>query len=157
MNKAAAASLLVAGAWMAGLSAAGVAAAAPAEGDTASASVADHDSSAHSKRPAIRSSASRNPAHQASARRADKPAARQAAATVHSTSATARAASTHPIVALFFNHTPTVLPTQEAPRLDGVVHGALNAADSDGNSLTYTVATEPVHGRVLLDGNGDFT
>ena len=154
MNKAAAASLVVAGAWVAGLSAAGVAAATPAEGDTASASVADHDPSAHSKRSATRPSASRNPAHRRSARRAAKPAARQVAATVHSTSASAKAASTHPIVALFFNHTPTLLPTQEAPRLDGVVHGALNAADSDGNTLTYTVAAEPVHGKVLLDGSG---
>ena len=38
-----------------------------------------------------------------------------------------------------------------------MVEGALNAADSDGNSLTYTVTADPVHGKVLLDGSGNFT
>lgn len=61
-----------------------------------------------------------------------------------------------PIAAFFFNQTPTVGPTQDAPALDGVVHGKLNADDPDGNSLTYTVVSKPTHGEVAVDTSGNF-
>jgi hypothetical protein len=53
---------------------------------------------------------------------------------VHHNPTTARPVSSNPLVALFLNHTPTLSPTQSTPGLDGVVHGALNAADGDGNN-----------------------
>jgi hypothetical protein len=70
--------------------------------------------------------------------------------------AVAKAVKPNPIVALFFNHTPTLNPTQNAPGPDGVVHGALNAQDPDGNTLTYSVVHSPAHGQVVIDGDGQF-
>lgn len=60
-------------------------------------------------------------------------------------------------MAALFNRTPTVSPTQQAPGLDGVIHGALNATDPDGDSLTYSVVTGPAHGQIAIDTTGAFT
>ncbi|MGI9124023.1 MAG: Ig-like domain-containing protein, partial [Mycobacterium sp.] len=71
--------------------------------------------------------------------------------------AVAAAVSPNPIISFVLNSTPTQVPTQEAPALDGVVHGALNAGDDDGNALTYTVVRDPAHGQVAVDAGGNFT
>jgi len=76
---------------------------------------------------------------------------------VHHNPTTARPVSSNPLVALFLNHTPTLSPTQSTPGLDGVVHGALNAADGDGNNLTYSVVRSPAHGEVIINDDGDYT
>ena len=65
--------------------------------------------------------------------------------------------SSNPVVALFCNHTPTLSPTQNTPGIDGVVHGALNAVDDDGNDLTYAVVRSPAHGQVIINDSGDYT
>lgn len=58
---------------------------------------------------------------------------------------------------MFRNHAPTLNPTQSAAGADSVVHGALNAADADGDALTYTVVRPPEHGQVVVEGDGAFT
>lgn len=63
----------------------------------------------------------------------------------------------NPIVAALFNRAPTLRPTQDTPGLDGIVHGALNATDPDGDSLTYTVVRDPVRGQIAVDNAGNFT
>lgn len=117
-----------------------VASAAPAADDT--------PSSSDSGRTRPRHTAPRpNPAH-ATPRRSASPTA---------PSAQAKAARTKPVVRVFFNRTPTLSPTQDAAGVDGVVHGALNAHDSDGDALTYTVVRTPDYGQVVVDTAGDFT
>lgn len=63
----------------------------------------------------------------------------------------------NPILAFLFNDTPGVNPTQEAAGAGGVVRGALNAEDPDGDALTYTVVRNPDHGQVVIDSSGAFT
>ncbi|WP_328359558.1 Ig-like domain-containing protein [Mycobacterium sp. NBC_00419] len=147
MNRAAAASLVIAGMSLAALPAAGVASAAPGDGDTAA------SSTAHPGRP----QAKHSPATPSAARHSTATSARGAAKPVVHQSSTARSASVNPIVAALFNRAPTLRPTQDTPGLDGIVHGALNATDPDGDSLTYTVVRDPVRGQIAVDNAGNFT
>ena len=57
------------------------------------------------------------------------------------------------------NHTPTATPTQQiADQATGVVLGNINGADSDGNSLSYSVTGAPTTGSVVLNAStGTFT
>ncbi len=57
---------------------------------------------------------------------------------------------------LFSNRTPTLSPAQTGQSATGVVSGSLNAADADGDPLTFTVNTNPAHGTVAVDGAGQF-
>lgn len=76
-----------------------------------------------------------------------------------------RSAPTHPAVVncarpngfakLLNNQGPTVAPAQDVT-MGRVVSGRFNANDPDGDSLTYTVASNPAHGSVVLSGD-DYT
>ncbi|MGV0715466.1 Ig-like domain-containing protein [Mycolicibacterium sp. XJ662] len=59
----------------------------------------------------------------------------------------------------FFNHTPTTSydATQNSQTFNGVILGNINAADADGDKLTYTVTKAPEHGSVVLDSSGGFS
>ncbi len=68
-----------------------------------------------------------------------------------------RAAAKSSIFSRLFNKTPTASPTQNGQSGTGVIAGNLNAADRDGDSLTFTVATNPAYGTVQIDPSGGFT
>ena len=64
------------------------------------------------------------------------------------------------VYALPPNSAPTAVPSQEAPNQStGAIAGAINGADADGNSLSYTLAgSPPTRGAVTLNPNtGAFT
>ena len=132
---------------LAALPAAGLASAAPADGDTTSSATAHPG----------RSQPKHSPAAQAAARHSTATSARGVAEPVVRQSTTARSAPVNPIVAALFNRSPKLSPSQDTPGLDGVVHGALNATDPDGDTLTYTVVRNPVHGQIAVDNTGNFT
>lgn len=151
-----------------GPQAAGVASAEPGEDNTASVSSA---STAHRPQQQVRrgttrraasvkpAAAQRDPLTQL--RRANPSPAAAApspgASTVPLRTPGARATATNPIATFFQNKTPSMNPSQSAPGLDGVVHGALNAADPDSATLTYSVTKAPAHGQVAIDDDGRFT
>jgi YVTN family beta-propeller protein/VCBS repeat-containing protein len=56
------------------------------------------------------------------------------------------------------NRTPTAQPVNNAqdPQT-GVITGDLNATDLDGDPLTYTVTTSPIHGGVTVHSDGSYT
>ncbi|MBV9638395.1 MAG: VCBS domain-containing protein, partial [Mycobacteriaceae bacterium] len=57
-----------------------------------------------------------------------------------------------------YNKTPTANPVQTSDSLTtGVVTGNLNAADTDGDTLTYTVTKQPANGTVVVNPNGTYT
>lgn len=66
-------------------------------------------------------------------------------------------AKTASIFGLFRNQTPTLTPRQSVQGATGSISGDLNAADADGDAVTYTVSTNPAHGSVQVDGAGRFT
>ena len=63
------------------------------------------------------------------------------------------------VLPLAVNHAPTVgAPVVGNPDpQSGVVTGSIVAADSDGDTLTYTVTTAPTSGAVSVAANGSFT
>ncbi|MFM9034588.1 MAG: Ig-like domain-containing protein, partial [Mycobacterium sp.] len=83
-----------------------------------------------------------------------QPAAPAAAAV--STGQTLRAAARRNPFSLFSNRTPTLSPAQTGQSATGVVSGSLNAADADGDPLTFTVNANPAHGTVAVDSAGLF-
>jgi len=92
----------------------------------------------------------------ATARTAPTPAASSSGSRFRTAAATAQPVK-NPILAFLFNDTPGLNPTQDAPGAGGVVRGALNADDPDGDALTYTVVRNPEHGQVSVDSSGAFT
>lgn len=144
----------------------GIAAAAPSEDDAPSVSASASPGAGrtgHTRRSAVR--AHPVAAQPVSAVRVAPPRAaaavpRSAAAQQNSANLapfpSARAVSPNPIVSFFFNRTPALNPSQSTPGLDGVVRGALNAADDDGDGLTYSVTRDAEHGRVSVGADGTF-
>jgi Bacterial Ig domain len=59
----------------------------------------------------------------------------------------------------FFNHAPSVGydVNQNTQGLHGVVTGALDGSDADGDELTYQVIQGPANGTVLIHADGTFT
>ncbi|TPG25219.1 Ig-like domain-containing protein [Mycolicibacterium hodleri] len=58
----------------------------------------------------------------------------------------------------FNNRYPTASPTTlPSDPQTGVVTGALHATDLDGDYLTYTLASQPIHGTVAINLDGTFT
>ena len=57
----------------------------------------------------------------------------------------------------FFNRSPTANPAQTGQSATGVVTGNLNAADTAGNPLTFTVTKSPTQGTVTVAGDGSYT
>lgn len=53
---------------------------------------------------------------------------------------------------LLNNRTPTLAPTHDVA-IGRVVSGRFNTNDPDGDSLTYSVASHPAHGSVVLSGD----
>ncbi|MGV0991361.1 MAG: Ig-like domain-containing protein [Mycobacterium sp.] len=114
---------------------------------------------------AVTSAPSRAGAHRvprsapASARRVTHAAPRQARAVVRGGANRMAAAATPGLAgglgALLNNQTPTLAPAQTGQSLTGMVAGQLNAADSDSETLTYSVTAAPAHGTVVIaDGGG---
>ena len=57
----------------------------------------------------------------------------------------------------FANETPTIAYNPAANKvIDGSIVGILTPVDSDSTTFTYT-ATDPPHGKVVVDPNGTFT
>ena len=82
-----------------------------------------------------------------------RPIARRGAARV-----TAAATNVDPVKARFFNATPTLSwaadPEQGA---NGVVTGMLDAADAEGDPLSFTVTAAPSNGTVAVGADGSYT
>ncbi len=49
------------------------------------------------------------------------------------------------------------MPSFAQPATDGLVSGSLNATDADGDTLTYTLTGDAVHGAVVINPDGTFT
>ena len=80
-----------------------------------------------------------------------------AARTVAVAARAASASSANPIMAFFFNATPTESPTQFAQSPDtGAIAGEINAADPDSDVITYSVSSGPTKGAVTVDSTGHF-
>ena len=90
------------------------------------------------------------------ARRSGTPQPAAAASNV-SAAAAPRQVTANPILAFFFNQTPTLSPTQLSQGPTGVISGSLNPNDPDSPVLTYTVAREPVDGVLAIDADGNYT
>ncbi len=58
---------------------------------------------------------------------------------------------------LFSNNGPTAAPSQSGQTGPGVVAGALNATDPEGDRLAYKVVQAPSRGSVVVDAAGNFT
>ena len=71
-------------------------------------------------------------------------------------SKTASADSANPILSFFFNQTPTDSPTRTAQSSTGVINGDLNAADADGDAVTYSIVTQAAKGIVTVDASGHY-
>lgn len=54
-----------------------------------------------------------------------------------------------------FNQAPTVLPVQTSGQTVGVIGGSVNAVDPENDKITYTF-TQPTHGTVSVDSNGNY-
>jgi YVTN family beta-propeller protein/VCBS repeat-containing protein len=63
------------------------------------------------------------------------------------------------VASTFDNQTPTTAynPVHNSQTAEGVVTGTLNAADFEGNTLTYTITQDPGHGQVAVHPDGAFT
>lgn len=59
--------------------------------------------------------------------------------------------------AFFFNSNPTASPVQIVQSREGVITGAVNADDIDGDGLTYQLSTAPTHGTVVVGADGWYT
>jgi YVTN family beta-propeller protein len=57
----------------------------------------------------------------------------------------------------FFNKTPTARPVQTSQAASGVLTGNVNAADADGDPLTYKVTRPAAHGTVAVRADGTYT
>ncbi len=59
----------------------------------------------------------------------------------------------------FFNAAPTTAfdPTQNTASEYGVVNGNLNAADAEGDHISYVLAVAPAHGSVVIKADGTFS
>jgi hypothetical protein len=57
----------------------------------------------------------------------------------------------------FFNKTPTARPVQTSQAASGVLTGNVNAADADGDPLTYKVTRPATHGTVAVSADGTYT
>ncbi len=55
-----------------------------------------------------------------------------------------------------FNQPPTLEPVQTTGQTVGVISGSLNAVDPEGDKIVYTY-TQPAHGQVSIDSNGNYT
>ncbi len=76
---------------------------------------------------------------------------------VPTASKTASASSANPILAFFFNQTPTASPSQAAQSPDtGAITGNMNVADDDSDVITYAVVSNPTKGAVSIDAAGNF-
>jgi len=69
----------------------------------------------------------------------------------------AAATSVNPISAFFFNQGPTVSATQIGQTDAGVISGEISVIDPDSGTFTYSVATNPVQGSVVIDATGNYT
>ncbi len=131
----------------------GVAGADAAEDNTPS--VASAPAGSRASQPRRASTRTPGPAAAKSAQRAHRqPVA--AAVTTPATNPGKRAAARRSLRSILNNTAPTLNPTQSAPALDGVVRGALNGADADGDTLRYRVTQAPAHGQVEVDAQGGF-
>lgn len=59
--------------------------------------------------------------------------------------------------AFFFNSNPTASPVQIVQSGEGVITGAVNADDVDGDTLTYHLGIAPTRGTVVVDADGWYT
>ncbi|MFM8597971.1 MAG: Ig-like domain-containing protein [Mycobacterium sp.] len=93
------------------------------------------------------------------ARRPGTPQPAAATTTAGTVSATplARQVTVNPIMAFFFNQTPTLSPVQQSQGPAGVISGALNPNDPDSPTLSYTLVRAPVNGVVVIDADGNYT
>ena len=55
-----------------------------------------------------------------------------------------------------FNQAPTLEPVQTTGQTVGVISGSLNAVDPEDDKIIYTY-TQPAHGQVTIDSNGNYT
>ncbi|WP_316801641.1 Calx-beta domain-containing protein [Pedobacter frigidisoli] len=55
------------------------------------------------------------------------------------------------------NHAPVASAPAISTNEDTLVNGAITASDVDGDPLTFTIATQPAHGTVVLNANGTYT
>lgn len=96
----------------------------------------------------------------ASARRAAHGAPRPARSSARGADRTAAAAAPGILGGLgsvLNNRTPALAPTQIGQSIAGLVSGQLNATDDDGDALSYTVTSAPVHGTVSVAVDGGYS
>ncbi|WP_231582729.1 Calx-beta domain-containing protein [Pedobacter sp. BMA] len=55
------------------------------------------------------------------------------------------------------NHAPVASAPAISTNEDTPVNGTITASDVDGDPLTFTIATQPAHGTVVLNANGTYT
>lgn len=60
------------------------------------------------------------------------------------------------LAAIFSNRRATLNPAQSSQASTGAVSGVLNAADPDGDPLTFTVTENPARGVVVVDPDGSY-
>ena len=81
-----------------------------------------------------------------------------ASVTVAPMKARASAVAVNPVAAFFFNESPALNwggnPVQGA---NGVVTGMLNAADMEGDPLSFSISTAPSNGTVAVGADGSYT
>lgn len=58
---------------------------------------------------------------------------------------------------ILFNSDPTAAPVQIVQTGDGLIRGAVNAFDVDGDRLTYRLVSAPRYGTVVVDADGWYT
>ena len=144
------------------MTAAVTAGAAPAEAPAVAAAAAPVTGSAQSVADLLAGSVPSGPVEStlswavlAVARRSGAP--QPAAATVATSSVAAAQTPVNPILAFFFNQTPTLSPVQQSQGPTGVISGSLNPNDPDSPVLTYSIVREPVDGVVVIDADGNYT
>ena len=76
--------------------------------------------------------------------------------TTRAASKAAFAAPVNPILAFFFNQTPTASPTRNAQSAGGVISGDLNVTDADSGGITFTIVSAPAKGIVTVDSTGHY-
>ncbi|OAS16680.1 Ig-like domain-containing protein [Paenibacillus oryzisoli] len=55
------------------------------------------------------------------------------------------------------NTKPVASGSNNATQVDNPVSGTVSATDAEGQTLTYTVVTQPTHGSVVMQTNGSYT
>ena len=104
-----------------------------------------------------------------------QPVAAKPVAALSIAGASATAAATDPISALFgpigsfiegigllirrtfFNQAPTVAPVQLTGQLEGTITGTIGAVDPEGDPIIYEITGRPVHGNITLGSDGSYT